>query len=152
MKNASYNLLSSVVQRSLGQSSRTTPSCFVTMKVLSANMLNGGDATMDYLQVNVTTIVTHKDVESLRLVLREEAMEATRKSVQQAIIDYKEEVKSRKKYAKDTGQDIGDPADSIKLEILGETLYDDFVYVSSNSLKSHCKTAYYRFHIKARIL
>lgn len=150
IKKANYDVLSNVVQRSYGQSSvvgGNPPTCYLNMKVLQSNDIVNAEELMSFLQMNITTIITHPNVESMRLSLRSEAMEVVTKTLPKIITEYKEEVAKMKVVP--TNRLKPDP--SIEMEILGGTLQDDFVFVSAN-MKSHCKTAYYRFTIKAKIV
>jgi hypothetical protein len=154
IEKATYDVLSDVIQTSYGKSSevktKNPPTHFLTMKVkswLNPHVKDEGP----WVIINVTIIVSHPDVESLRLSLREEALELSRKAVQNTIQDYKTEVKKRKAVATATKQNYISPPEDIKLELNGNSIYDDFVYISAN-MKSHCKTAYYRFEVKARIV
>lgn len=154
IEKATYDVLSDVIQTTYGKSSEVKknnpPTHFLSMKVkswLNPHVQDEGP----WVIINVTILVSHPNVESLKLSLREEALELSRKAVQGTIQNYKDEVKKRKAAATATQQKYVAPPEEIKLELNGNSIYDDFVYISAN-MKSHCKTAYYRFEVKARIV
>jgi hypothetical protein len=176
---ATYEVLNNVIQTTYGKSSNISgtgpaPTHFVSMKVLKfdkkierdkddvprANIEFAGYEQTTFLQIKVNTIVFHENPQSIQQILRDEALEIARKTTQRVAKEYKEEVKKIGKLdstAEIRGKNFK-PKPELKFEIMGETLYDVFSYISANSSYSlsrnfsgHGYSAHYLFEIKAKI-